>query len=58
MIILIQLNHQLRQHQQQRALQQQRHMKLTQDRQHQSMDMDGVPVFGIQRVTLIRAHGM
>ena len=58
MIILIQLNHQLQQHPQQQVQQQPQLMKLIQVLQHQSMDMDGVLVFGIQQVILIKEHLM
>ena len=58
MIIHILLNHQLQLHLQQQAQQQPQLMKLIQDQLHQSMDMDGVLVFGIQQVILIKARGM
>ena len=58
MIILKQLKRHLQQHPQQQVQQQQQLMKLTQDQQHQSTDMDGVLVFGIQQVILIKGHLM
>ena len=57
MIIPIQLYHQLRRHQQQQVQRQRQHTKLIQDRPCPFMDMDGVPVYGIQRAIQTKEHG-
>ena len=42
----------------QRVQRRQQHTKLIQDRPYPFMDMDGVPVYGIQRAIQTKEHGM